>query len=183
MWRGARAVQIGASFIEQAVIGQLQGHVGGRLLWTRLGVGGERADQIRTRITDVYALAPEICVIDAGGNDLLQGRAVDDVKADLTAMYEGCRTNGIEPYGCGIQPLGRSAGWTVADEEARAEMDAWIPEQVSRTFFYCDALGDGNVPNGIALAYDNGDAIHPNALGRRVAAIVAHEQLFASARR
>lgn len=49
-------------------------------------------------IQEVYELNPVNCLIYAGANDVLQGRTVDQVKAGLLGLVNGCLGKGIKPY-------------------------------------------------------------------------------------
>lgn len=176
---GCRAVALGASFVEQSGFLYLQGLAGGRIRWSTVATGGHRSDQIAARVAgEVVPLNPHFCIVDAGGNDVLQDVAAATITANLQGIYNELLAANITPLACTIQPLANYGPWTQAREDVRAEVEAFVNSGPFRVMDYATAIGDGEDPPGVAPAYDNGDGLHINLAGRLALSREAHRAFF-----
>jgi membrane dipeptidase len=134
------------------------------------GINGERSDQIAARFDrDVLANAPAAVIIIAGVNDVYQGRSVDQVTANLRAMYDRAAAAGIPVIAGSIVPYNSAS----ADANRKMhEINAWIAAQ---------AAHDHNVfavdTRAAAAAREDGDrlaaspdGLHPDVAGYRAMA-------------
>jgi len=131
------------------------------------GINGQRSDQIRVRFEeDVVLKKPAIVVIIAGVNDVYQGRSVDHVKTELSAMYKRAQEAGIKVIAGTIIPYNTAT----PDQNARMhEINEWIKAQ---------AQSDANVrvvdtraavaePGRPDLLASSPDGLHPDSTGYR----------------
>ena len=163
---GGLAVALGASFVEQGAFSHLNGVGPGRRRWRSIATGGFRADEIRaTHLPTALALEPDVALVDAGGNDALQERALALITADLEAIYTALEGIGARVLVARIQPFGNYAPTTAEAFARRAELEAYIDGLPYPAFSYAEAIGDGTDPVGTAAAYDAGDGLHLNAAG------------------
>jgi len=134
------------------------------------GINGERSDQIAARFDrDVLANAPAAVIIIAGVNDVYQGRSVDQVTANLRAMYDRAAAAGIPVIAGSIVPYNSAS----ADANRKMhEINAWIAAQAAHdhNLFAVDT-------RAAAAARDDGDrlaaspdGLHPDVEGYRAMA-------------
>ena len=65
---------------------------------TNAGIAGQRTDEMLARFqTDVVDHHPDICIILAGQNDILQGRPIQDTIRNIRTMVSLCKKNKIWP--------------------------------------------------------------------------------------
>jgi lysophospholipase L1-like esterase len=185
--RSIRLVAIGASFVEQGGFDHLQGLLGGRVKFSKVATGGHRSDQIAARIAgEVLPLDPDIVIVDAGGNDVLQDIATSTIQANLLGIYDDLESEGVQCMSVSIQVFGSLYAPTDPDTyperiEARLAMNEWIEAQGRPFFSYDDAVGDGTLPNPeLVPAYDGGDYLHLSLAGKVRQSFIAHRQLFGS---
>jgi lysophospholipase L1-like esterase len=127
------------------------------------GVNGERSDQIRARFErDVIAAAPRAVVIVAGVNDVYQGRSVDHVTAQLSAMYAAASRAGIQVVAGSIVPYNTAT----PDQNARMhEINGWIRRQPGVVFVDTRAaVAASNDPDTL---FESPDGLHPSVAGYR----------------
>ena len=127
------------------------------------GVNGERSDQIRGRFErDVVAAAPKAVVIIAGVNDVYQGRSLEHVSAELTAMYARAAQAGIRVVAGSIIP------YNTATPEQNARMQQindWIRRQPGIVFV--DTRAAAAAAGNPDTLLDSADGLHPTAAGYR----------------
>jgi lysophospholipase L1-like esterase len=177
-----RLVAIGASFVEQGGFDHLQGLLGGRVKFSKVATGGHRSDQIAARIPgEVLPLNPDIVIVDAGGNDVLQDVPNDTIEANLDGIYDALESEGIDCLSVSIQVFDPDySGYSADRITRRLDMNEWIRSQGRPFFNYDDAVGDSTRPNPELLAqYDAGDHLHLNNAGDLAVSTTAHRQLFA----
>jgi lysophospholipase L1-like esterase len=121
------------------------------------GRGGSTIGEMRERLDPLLQAAPDICVVQGGGNDILAGRSAADVVADLESIYRTLRSAGIQPIATtvlphGETPLGRLADVRLVNEVLLGRTDVavcdWTAELVD---------GDGLLRRELA-----DDRTHPN---------------------
>jgi lysophospholipase L1-like esterase len=176
-----RLVAIGASFVEQGGFDHLQSLLGGRVKFSKVATGGHRSDQIAARIPgEVLPLDPDIVIVDAGGNDVLQDVANATIQSNLLGIYDDLESEGIACYSVSIQVFDPDySGYSADRITRRLAMNEWIRAQGRPFFNYDDAVGDGTTPNPNLLpAYDSGDHLHLNNAGDLAVSTIAHRQLF-----
>lgn len=61
------------------------------------GVSGDITEGFINRLSDIYELTPEICMIMGGFNDIVRGIPVSDIFASITKIIEGLQANNITP--------------------------------------------------------------------------------------
>jgi acyl-CoA thioesterase-1 len=131
------------------------------------GVNGERTDQIAARFDrDVLANHPDVVVVIGGVNDVYQGRPVDDVTANLGAIYDRARDARIPVVAGSIVPYNTA---TPAQNEAMRAINAWIAHiAFDRTdMAFVDtraAVADPANPDRLAGSPDD---LHPDVDGYR----------------
>lgn len=124
------------------------------------GISGDTTAGGRQRIAfvlDAMERAPDLALVELGGNDLLRGLSPAEARANLAAILEELRSRGIPAvlYGMRAPPN--------AGPEYQAEFDAMYPElareydAVLVPFFMESLLGRPELIQG--------DRIHPTAAG------------------
>ncbi len=143
----------------------MKGHPAWQVL--NQGVNGERSDQIRARFEeDVIAAKPAVVVIIAGVNDVYQGRAVQHVKDELTAMYRRAHDAGIQVVAGTIIPYNTAT----ADQNARMhEINDWIRSQARADpgVVFVDTRAAVAAPGHPDLLVSSPDGLHPDTAGYR----------------
>jgi len=134
------------------------------------GIDGERSDQIAARFDrDVLANAPAAVIIIAGVNDVYQGRSVDQVTANLRAMYDRAAAAGIPVIAGSIVPYNSAS----ADANRKMhEINAWIAAQAAHdhNLFAVDTRAAAAArEDGDRLAASP-DGLHPDVEGYRAMA-------------
>lgn len=130
------------------------------------GVNGERSDQIRGRFTrDVLLERPAAVVIIAGVNDVYQGRPLEHVTAQLSAMYEEAARAGIRAVAGTIIPYNTA---TAGQNERMHQVNAWIRDQVDNSrLYFVDTRAAVSLAGDIDRLADTEDQLHPTAAGYR----------------
>lgn len=158
---GGRAAAIGASMVEQGGFTHLQGLMGGRLLWSHYGVGGERTDQINARLSVPLALSClKLLIYDGGMNNIIQGWAAQAVKDDITAAAATCAAAGVWFVPCTMQPFKNYAGWTAGLEVIRQDVAGFVRTTWPTHVDYDLITGDGGNPPALQPSIDVGDGLH-----------------------
>jgi lysophospholipase L1-like esterase len=127
------------------------------------GVNGERSDQIRARFErDVIAAAPKAVVIIAGVNDVYQGRAVENVTAELHAMYARAAQAGIRVVAGSIIPYNTA---TSGQNARMHQINTWIRQQPGISFVDTRAaVAAAEDPDRL---FESPDGLHPSQAGYR----------------
>jgi len=125
------------------------------------GVNGERSDQVRNRFErDVVASAPKAVVIIAGVNDVYQGRSVEHVTAELSAMYARAAQAGIRAVAGSIIPYNTAT----SEQNARMrQINDWIRSQPGIVFV--DTRAAAAAAGNPDTLLDSADGLHPTAAG------------------
>ena len=131
------------------------------------GVNGERSDQIAARFDrDVLANRARVVVIIAGVNDVYQGRGVESVTAQLTAMYDRARFAGIPVVAGSIVPYNTAT----PDQNARMHaINAWIREAAAARpgLWFADTRAAVADPTDADRLAASPDGLHPDIEGYR----------------
>jgi lysophospholipase L1-like esterase len=61
------------------------------------GIGSDITEGFLNRLSDIYKLEPEICLIMGGINDIERGIPVNDIFANITKITDGLRSKNITP--------------------------------------------------------------------------------------
>jgi len=130
------------------------------------GVGGERSDQILSRIASgVLAYSPGYCLVIAGTNDINQAVPLATIKANLSAIWTMLDNAGIRVIGATIPPRNTYTGTMSADLHA---LNAWIRLQgrTRRNLRIADIYSALVNPSGTGyLSGYSADGIHPGNKG------------------
>jgi hypothetical protein len=129
-------------------------------------VSGERLDQFRLRLPQVYALKPDYCILLGGTNDV-GVRSVQEMKADGKYIIEALLANGIRPV---VLPILPRNGLPTVQLQRLVWYNNWLREYVRSvdnvvwvdpTYQMQDAANAaGNQITGIS-----DDGLHPNQKG------------------
>lgn len=134
------------------------------------GIGGNRTDQMLARLqTDVIDHAPQVCIFGGTTNDQSQGIAEATTRANIVAIYEALRAEGIKAVVRTTPPVDNaatSAPWnTVASRRAAVQRhNAWLRQwaaSVGVPVFDMYAFMVDPATGGLKTAYA-GDGIHPS---------------------
>lgn len=157
----------------QGLVPQLQGWLvaqGVDAVVQNAGVSGDTTAGGLSRVD--WALGPEAqaVIVTLGGNDMLRGLPVAEVRANLTGIMEGAKARGLAVLLVGMKA---PSNWGA---DYKAGFDAIYPELATRydALLYPDFFGgllavgaDPSDPASMA-AYMQADGIHPNAEGVRL---------------
>ena len=125
------------------------------------GVNGERSDQVRSRFErDVVAPAPKAVVIIAGVNDVYQGRSLEHVATELSAMYARAAQAGIRVVAGSIVPYNTA---TPEQNALMRQINAWIRRQPGIAFV--DTRAAAAALGNPDTLLDSPDGLHPPAAG------------------
>ena len=131
------------------------------------GVNAQRSDVIAARFdADVIAKKPAVVVIIAGVNDVYQGRPVQHVKEQLTAMYQRAHDAGIGIVAGTIIPYNTAT----PDQNARMhEINDWIRTQgrAAPGVIVVDTRAAVAAPGEPDKLASSPDGLHPDAAGYR----------------
>jgi len=136
------------------------------------GVNGERSDQIAARIgRDAIDVSPAAVIIIAGVNDVYQGRAVEQVTAQLRAMYDRAAHAGIRVVAGSIVPYNTA---TPDQNDRMHQINNWVRQQVRAdpAVAFVDtraAVAATGNPDRLA---ESPDGLHPSPKGYRLMAEV-----------
>ena len=127
------------------------------------GVNGERSDQIRGRFErDVVQNSPAAVVIIAGVNDIYQGRTVEQVIAQLEAMYARAAQASIPVVAGSIIPFNTA---TPGENGRMHQVNDWIRRQSKVAFV--DTRGAVSAAGNPDALFESSDGLHPTAAGYR----------------
>ena len=134
------------------------------------GVNGERSDQIRARFErDVIRNSPAAVVIIAGVNDIYQGRTVEEVTAQLQAMYSRAAEARVPVVAGSIIPFNTA---TPEQNRRMRQVNDWIRGQPNVAFV--DTRGAVSAAGNPDALFESPDGLHPTAAGyRRMAEAIA----------
>lgn len=135
------------------------------------GIGGQRSDEILARLfTDVIALRPGWCHVQAGTNDIAQGISLATIQANLAAMWDALDRAGIRVITGTVPPRASYTG----NQRAQGELlNAWIKDQGRRrrnlvVVDYHSVLVFTSSTTSVSGGYAPGlnfDTIHPSTVG------------------
>jgi lysophospholipase L1-like esterase len=133
------------------------------------GINGQRSDEILARFErDVVQNGPAAVVIIAGVNDIYQGRTVEQVTAQLQAMYARAAEAGIPVVAGSIIPFNTA---TPEQNERMRQVNDWIRRQPEVTFV--DTRTAVSASGNPDMLFESSDGLHPTALGyRRMAEVI-----------
>ena len=93
------------------------GRAAPRLRFQNHGVYGQRTDEIASRL-GVAVLGADVLVVQAGINDVVQRRPVDEAARNLAAMVEDGRRRGLAVVLADVLP------WNSGDDRAAADIES-----------------------------------------------------------
>jgi lysophospholipase L1-like esterase len=133
------------------------------------GINGQRSDEILVRFErDVVQNGPAAVVIIAGVNDIYQGRTVEQVTAQLQAMYARAAEAGIPVVAGSIIPFNTA---TPEQNERMRQVNDWIRRHPEVTFV--DTRTAVSASGNPDMLFESSDGLHPTALGyRRMAEVI-----------
>jgi lysophospholipase L1-like esterase len=133
------------------------------------GINGQRSDEILARFErDVVQNGPAAVVIIAGVNDIYQGRTVEQVTAQLQAMYARAAEAGIPVVAGSIIPFNTA---TPEQNERMRQVNDWIRRHPEVTFV--DTRTAVSASGNPDMLFESSDGLHPTALGyRRMAEVI-----------
>lgn len=132
---------------------QLQKRTGVRVI--NGGISGEESSEGLQRLAKLLEQKPDLVILCHGGNDIIQKRSVEKLKANLTQMVETIKASGAKVLLVGVPDFGllgfktHSIYAEVADE--------------TEVFFEEDVLSDVLSKNEFKIDY-----IHPNEKGYKI---------------
>lgn len=130
------------------------------------GVGGERTDEIRSRLEEAVAGA-DVIVVQGGINDVVQGRSIDLAAEDLLAMVS--RSKEIAPAVLLADVLPWDNGWPAAEPTIRA-LNALVVEIAGSedvpVLPFHETLEDPERPGRMKAEWTP-DGNHPSVEGHR----------------
>ncbi len=132
---------------------QLQKRTGVRVI--NGGISGEESSEGLQRLAKLLEQKPDLVILCHGGNDIIQKRSVEKLKANLTQMVETIKASGAKVLLVGVPDFGllgfktHSIYAEVADE--------------TEVFFEDDVLSDVLSKNEFKIDY-----IHPNEKGYKI---------------
>ncbi len=141
------------------------------------GVAGDTAAMIAARVGDVIEAAPDVCIVDGGGNDAIQQIEASVTIAALEEIYEALIAAGILVVALPIIPQGAS-WWAAMDpEEAETQrarvnnVNRWIRQYAREHagILMADPIGalvdmDSAESIGLVEMY-HADGLHPAVMG------------------
>jgi len=128
------------------------------------GVSGDTCRALSARLEAVAGWSPDLVILEIGVNDVLMGRLVERIRADLDTIVGRLQANGIAVALAGMQMP------ALGDPETETAFAAIYPE-VARTRGIA-LIADFAAPLWQAPGRVQYDGLHPNAAGYR--AICAH---------
>lgn len=148
-----------------------------------LATGGYTTTQCATRYTSaaVAGAGHRTLIWSCGVNDMATGVSGATAWANAQAVVTAARAAGLKVIITSIMPWKNSAGWTAGKQTEtvayNAAASAWAGANGA---LYVDLFtpmgGGGGDPDVLAVAYDSGDLIHPNAVGAGVIASLVGAQ-------
>ena len=137
-----------------------------RLDCRNLGVGGERSDEILARLPAALVDA-DVLVVQAGINDIVQGRLLDLAERDLRTMVRKGKAAGLGVVIAEVLPWNN--GWPDADPQIRALNDAIHRlggQENIRVLPFYRTLEDSERPGRMRADW-TADGNHPSVAGHR----------------
>lgn len=138
-----------------------------RIVFRNLGVGGERTDEIRSRLEGAVE-GTDVLIVQGGINDVVQGRPVDLAAADLEYMVRRARALGLSVLLPDVLPWNN--GWPDAEPEIRRlnELIHALAVQVDGVtpLPFHDTLEDADHPGRMRAEWTD-DGNHPSVAGHR----------------
>jgi len=138
---------------EESYPSRLQKRTGVRVI--NAGISGEESSEGLQRLPRLLEEKPDLVILCHGGNDIIQKRSEEELKANLTQMIEAIKKSGAKVLLVGVPNFGllgfktHSVYAEVADETG--------------VFFEDDVLSDVLSKNELKIDY-----IHPNAKGYEI---------------
>ena len=135
------------------------------------GVGSNTIASCGARYnTTIAAAGYQTLIWSCGVNDMAAGTAGTTAATAAQVFLADARSRGVKVIVTGIMPWKNSAGWTLAKQtETVAYNSAMSTWAGANGAFYVPTIasmgGGGGDPDVLAVAYDSGDLIHPNAAG------------------
>lgn len=175
-WRTLKNYPIGSSIYARTVW-----YAQGRLISCgNYGIGGQRTDQILSRLPEVIATRAGTAIVSAGTNDARQMVPFENTVANLTAIFVGLRAAGIEPVVIELPPLNTPPD-TDTIRNRQDLINAWL-RKYCRDADICfvginDLIQDPASRQFGAGMNHNNDGVHLSSLacdlcGQRVAAAI-----------
>ena len=130
-----------------------------------VGVNGERSDQIRARFErDVINRRPRVVVLIAGVNDVYQGRAVEHVTDQLSAMFARAKQAGIPMIAGTIVPYNTA---TAEQNRKMHEINRWIRDRAADdpNVSFVDTRAAVADPDNPDRLFESPDGLHPSPAG------------------
>lgn len=139
---------------------------------TNAGIAGQRTDEMLARFqTDVVDHHPDICIILAGQNDILQGRLIQDTIRNIRTMVSLCKKNKIWPLlvylpikapedAVNKQAVHRAAQMLYDAEKEIIEQEHTNMVDVRKTKL--------QGKDGVPALYTIRDRVHLNAMGQAI---------------
>lgn len=148
-----------------------------------LATGGYTTTQCATRYTSatVAGGGHRTLIWSCGVNDMATGVSGATAWANAQAVVAAARAAGLKVIITSIMPWKNSAGWTAGKQTETAAYNAAASAWASANgALYVDLFtpmgGGGGDPDVLAVAYDSGDLIHPNATGAGIIASLVGAQ-------
>ena len=130
------------------------------------GVGGERTDEIRSRLEEA-AEGADVIVVQGGINDIVQGRSIELAAADLRAMVRSSKE--LAPVVLLANVLPWNNGWPGAERKIRS-LNALIAElgasEAVPVLPFHETLEDTQAPGRMRSDWTP-DGNHPSVEGHR----------------
>lgn len=148
-----------------------------------LATGGYTTTQCATRYTSaaVAGGGHRTLIWSCGVNDMATGVSGATAWANAQAVVAAARAAGMKVIITSIMPWKNSAAWTAGKQTETAAYNAAASAWASANgALYVDLFtpmgGGGGDPDVLAVAYDSGDLIHPNATGAGIIASLVGAQ-------
>jgi lysophospholipase L1-like esterase len=188
-------VQVDGDSLAAGMTPHLRAGVGHTLFGSAVGGSGltgatprEQVDDRVNRWLDACG-APDLVVIEAGLNDIIQGAGVEQLTAEVLALDSAIAGAGSEALWVTVPPLAAAGGYASRNPERRAYND-WLrtaDELDGRVVDVVPALEDPGAPDTLAPWYlwfstdlFKPDGLHPNAEGYRAMAAAVQPALDAA---
>ena len=137
-----------------------------RIVYRNHGVGGERTDEIRTRL-EAALDGTDVLVVQGGINDIVQGRDIELAAEDLDAMVRRGRNLGLPVLLPNVLPWNN--GWPDAEPKIRALNDLihGLAARSGVTLLPFHELLEDEARPGRMRADWTDDGNHPSVAGHR----------------
>jgi lysophospholipase L1-like esterase len=147
-----------------------------------LATGGYTTAQCATRWTSaaVTGAGHRTLIWSCGVNDMATGVSGATAWANTQAVVAAARAAGMKVIITSIAPWKNSSGWTAGKQTETAAYNAaasaWAGANGALYVDLFTPMGGGGDPDVLAVAYDSGDLIHPNATGAGIIASLVGAQ-------